>query len=74
MKDTLKTQKQKYLDRLAYLGNKELALEFDNCMIYRILLYNLREQLIRLIESRFTKFIEQNNIFNKKVSALISRL
>ena len=49
--DRISISRRNYLTQLCYLRNPNLGEEFDNCILYRVVLFSLREQLIKTSRS-----------------------
>lgn len=50
-----------YLSRLHFVKSENIEEEFNNCSVFRISLYILRERLFTFIKERFEKFRKENS-------------
>lgn len=54
--------------------SKTIAEEFNNCSVFRILLYILREQLLKFIEEKFKEFITEHSLSDIDKSNIIEKI
>lgn len=68
------TLKRKYLEQIEYLDIEDFQQEFNNCSVFRILLYTLGERLLKFIEKEFQKFIDKHSLSDKKPKIIIEKI